>query len=165
MPVEVTPEYYGIMEEADMTVGISNNSLVRSFEEQSGGSSSENLHQSGGDEKQLEIINIIFIALLIVLSLAILALLIWLAMKALSAIKKYRQRMYTFNKAEPKIAVSAIFDYMEDKAYPVKDEARNLGNVAAYSRKPLGEEQRSEMLGYLSEARKEYRENADRKKP
>ena len=53
MPVEVSPPYEGIMEEADMDIGISNDSLIRTFERAAGGSASADTELiSGGDEKQ-----------------------------------------------------------------------------------------------------------------
>lgn len=49
VPVEVSPAYEGIMEEADMSIGISNSSLVREFDEEIN-DDTQGSYETGGDD-------------------------------------------------------------------------------------------------------------------
>ena len=76
VPVEVSPAFEGVMEEADLSIGISNDSLVRSFErENSGGASDPAELISGGDEERQQELPY-WIAVAVVLGILFLALLL-----------------------------------------------------------------------------------------
>ena len=160
VPLEVTPEYYGVMPEADMSIGISNEALIREFQENFGGSqgSEEDGNQDGGatDVKQggNEALQFLWWILIAILSLGGIALLIlfvkWLA--KLFAGEIARRRL--FKNPNPKIAVSAIYGYMEEYGLNPDAETISLGNKAAYSPAEITEEERIMMTEKYKELMK-----------
>ena len=64
VPVEVSPAYEGIMEEADMSIGISNSSLVREFDEEIN-DDTQGSYETGGDDDLTPDADIAFIVLCI----------------------------------------------------------------------------------------------------
>lgn len=163
IPIEVCPSYQSVMEEADMEIGISNNTLLRPFENNQGNQGlGTELETAGDDDESFEF----SFALLMMILLGILLILIlcWLLYKALQIFRRFWQRRKLFRKAEAKIAVSAMFSYMEEQNYPISDEARLLGNKAAYSLMPIEEAERSRMITILKDAAKEKKKDEKRKK-
>lgn len=156
VPIEVSPEYYDVMPQANLDTGFEN-SIVRSdfVPENSGGGASTNqvLQNNTSQEESsiLQVIKIIVLILLIVLLLAILALLLR------KLINSYR-RFNLFKKGEPKKAVAAMFEYLETHGLSFDDRAVELGNKAAYSRQSISPEERDFMLFQVKSAKK-----ADRK--
>ena len=156
VPIEVSPEYYDVMPQANLDTGFEN-SIVRSdfVPENSGGGASTNqvLQNNTSQEESsiLQVIKIIVLILLIVLLLAILALLLR------KLINSYR-RFNFFKKGEPKKAVAAMFEYLETHGLSFDDRAVELGNKAAYSRQSISPEERDFMLFQVKSAKK-----ADRK--
>ena len=152
VPVEVSPEYKGVMKEADMNTGISNNTLLRQFEapedQKDNGGEAEN---GGDDDKTENWKKLIFMA---VIAVVILALLITIIGKLAILLLAVERRRKLFRKEEPKTAISAMYGYMEEKQYPVNEKARELGNRAAYSPEQPGEEERALMLGWLKDAKR-----------
>ncbi|WP_461816277.1 transglutaminase-like domain-containing protein [Faecalimonas sp.] len=163
IPIEVSPPYRKIMEEADMEIGISNNSLVRSFDNKGAVNKQTEETESAGDHKKHVTFSILaIIIMLIILFLLVVCLkLLW---KYFICFKEYRKRRKLFYKAIPKQAVSAIYSYMEDKEYPIEDKVRKLGNKAAYSKEELSEEERKEMLIALKSTAKEKKKNDKKSK-
>ena len=130
VPIEVSPKYKNIMEEADMEIGISNESLVRNFAEEINDSAKENNLSSGDDDfHDMNIITIIFTIIAAVLLLLLAAVLV--KMLALSIAELIKRRRL-FMRSDPKRAISAIYGFMEEKNYPMLAESRALGNKAAY---------------------------------
>lgn len=161
VPVEVSPPYEGLMEEADMEIGISNNSLLRTFSrENTGGASEDTELISGGDEEKQQLVPYRLI-LTVTVCVLILFLLILAARILYRRFAGTLKRKRLFQKGEPKIAVSAIYGYMERMHYPISGELRALGNRAAYSRHPVSEAERKQMLICCKEAKKE-KKNHDR---
>ena len=158
VPIEVSPPYMGVMEEADMNTGISNNTLIRPFDGASQEASGSSDLQTGGDDSShADISYMIFVYLLLLIIL--LAALLWTGKKAYGRIRVIIRRRRLFAAKPPKTAVSAMFSYMESHDLPVTDRARELGNKAAYSRSRMTEDDRSEMAILMKEAKKEKRKN------
>lgn len=163
VPIEVSPPYMRVMEEADMNTGISNNTLIRTFDSESQGNSGGSDLQLGGDENSHPKIRyMIFVYLF--LAFILLAALIWAGKKASGRIKIIMRRHRLFAAEPPKTAVSAMFSYMDSHDLPVTDRARELGNRAAYSCSRMTEDDRSEMAGLMKEAKKEKRKNEKKSK-
>lgn len=161
VPIEVSPAYEGVMKEADMNIGISNDSLKSSFEEQGG--SSFDTYETGGDGKEHKKIDVMILMALLVLMLILASVLSALIKRIFGYAKDAYERHKLFVKAEPNMAVSAMFAYLEKHIYPISGEVRDKGNKAAYSRENLDEQDRKEMLLYVKEVKKERRKD-DRKK-
>lgn len=158
VPIEVSPLYMGVMEEADMNTGISNNTLIRPFDGASQGAlGSSDLQLGGDDNSHADISYMIF--MYVFFALLLLAALLWTGKKAYGRIRVIIRRRRLFAAKPPKTAVSAMFSYMESHDLPVTDRARELGNKAAYSRSRMTEDDRSEMAILMKEAKKEKRKN------
>ena len=155
VPIEVSPEYYDVMPQADLDTGFEN-SIVRSdfVPENSGGGASTNQvlqNSTSQDESNfLQVIKIIILILLAVLLLTILALLL---RKLIISYKRFT----FFKKGEPKKAVAAMFEYMEAHGLSFDDRAVELGNKAAYSRQSISPEERDFMLFQVKSAKKSAR--------
>ncbi|MBR2696534.1 MAG: transglutaminase domain-containing protein, partial [Parasporobacterium sp.] len=157
VPLEVTPEFYGIMKEADLSIGISNESLMRNFEELYGNQTEEpepETSKANGNQGGSEALKILWIVLAAIAGAGLLVLLGFLLKAALTAIAAYFARKKLFEKSDPKTAVSAIYGYMEEKELSPGPEIVALGNTAAYSRKRISEKQRRKMLAALKELQK-----------
>lgn len=158
VPIEVSPPYIGVMDEADMNKGISNNTLIRPFDSTSqGDSGGSDLQMGGDDSRQTNINYMIFIYMF--LALILLAALIWAGKKASGRIKVIMRRRRLFAAEPPKTAVSAMFSYMENHDLPMTGRARELGNRASYSRNQMTEADRLEMARLMKAAKKEKRKN------
>ena len=162
VPIEVCPSYEGIMEEADMSIGISNNTLIRPLD-----SNKNNQHNSLTIEEAEEEspgslpIGLIMITLLLII---LLILAIGLLRKLTMMIRESMKRNRLFKKGEPKLAACAIFKYMEDKNLPIDHKVRGLGNKAAYSPIEISEEERGLMLTALKESKMEKKKDEKSKK-
>lgn len=161
--MEVSPEYAGIMEEADMQVGISNNSLIRPFDENSESRQNTDTLREEQDDRIPSLLNILLFLLGAVILLAILLLLFWAVKKTCDLCRKQAKYRKLFHKAEPKTAISAIYAHMEERGLPLNSEAIALGNRAAYSRQDVEEADRNRMLVFYAAAKKEKKE-AERKR-
>lgn len=160
VPIEVSPPYREIMDEADMTIGISNDSIEKQFEESFDVSQAiqKVLPPDKKEEKKsdkISLITLLIIFLLLVLS-AILIMILYRKMRICIA----RRRL--FYKAEPKRAVCGIYQYMDDCGLNMSDEIVRIGDKAAYSREAIGEECRTFMLGKLKELKKERKNHGRR---
>jgi len=153
VPLEVTPEYYGVMPEADMSIGISNQALIRDFiesygndnqgktgEEGSQGGGASEVSQGGNDALQF-----LWWVLIAVLSIVGILLLIFLIRWLARAFAGEVARRKLFKDPSPKVAVAAIYGYMEEYGLNPDVEAIYLGNKAAYSKAEITEEERSLM--------------------
>lgn len=152
VPVEVTPEYKGVMEEADMKIGISNNTLLREFDEPETEKNNQGESSSGGDDDKPEGWKWFILVAVTVLVFAVIV--VSLLIKLIAALLLIEKRRKLFRKGEAKTAVSAIYGYMEEKDYPVTQYVRTLGNKAAYSMSNITEDERKYMLGQLKKAKK-----------
>ena len=163
VPLEVTPSFYGVMSEADLNVGISNESLMNTFRDAYGNTGSrEEPDEEDTDlienERAGAILHVLKLLLLILLLAAAAAGLFFLLRFLLRLLLAYRTRRRMFYKEEPKTAVAAIYGYMEEKQYPLHSYTVMLGNRAAYSQDTISEEERGTMLRLLEKAKKAKKE-------
>jgi len=164
VPIEVCPPYEGVMEEADLSIGISNESVRSSFGETgTDNSSQENVPDQGGDSNRswAKIIRVIVAAVLSLLAVFLLA---ELLLRLFRRLRETYRRQYLFRKGDPKTAVSAIYGYMLCQRLPVTGPAAELGNRAAYSPYAVTETERSELLQQLQAELKERRRRHGKKK-
>lgn len=164
VPVEVCPPYEGVMEEADLSIGISNESVHSSFGETgTDNSSQENVPDQGGDSNRSweKIIRIIVAAALSLLAVFVLA---ELLLRFFRRLRETYRRQYLFRKGDPKTAVSAIYGYMLCQRLPITGPTAELGNRAAYSPYAVTEAERSELLHQLQAGLKERRRWDGKKK-
>ena len=163
VPLEVTPEYYGVMEEADMTIGISNENLMREYQKQHGNSNllldeEPEEEGAGGNEN----IRFLWYGLLIFGILLLLAIIWSIAKRIFGFISYQREKRNVFYKKEPKDSVAGIFSYMEKEGIAVDMDALELGNRAAYSQESISEDERRFMLLKYKELKKNTRRQIKR---
>ncbi len=161
VPLEVTPSYYGVMKEADMTSGISNEKLVYDFINQFSNSKIPDVVEDEdeseySDEGTKMLVRAIAGVVLFIILILILFLLHFLIRRIIDSIKLWK----LFHNAEPKKAVSAIYNRMEDLGLDINDETRSLGNLAAYSLDTITEEDRKFMLNQYKKAKAANRSNS-----
>ncbi len=152
VPIEVSPKYFGLMEEADLEIGLSNDSLSRAFEEEKGSSGNE-MNRYGGDEKQHPKFRLLILILIIVGILLIILVLFFLIKQLLSVLRNNRKYTRLFKLSDYKIAVSAMYAYTEYKGYEITEEIRMLGNRAAYGNEKITEEDKDKMLAMIKSAK------------
>lgn len=158
VPVEVSPPYKGVMEEADMNVGISNESLQDNFDEIYDSNSSQSEQKDGGDEKSHPE-SMMWKKLLIIGGMLILILLSILSVKLTRKLVQIYKRRKLFRYGRAKDAVAAIYQYMREKNLPVDEETTRLGNRAAYSQYHISEKERELMIEKLRILRKAKNRN------
>lgn len=162
VPIEVTPEYEGVMEEADLSVGLENESVSRQFE--SSGSSVKQQHTERRGESNEEINRQLVLAISLLLLLILLLVLIYLLYRLAKVLRVVKARRNLFIKSEAKVGVSAIYAYMESQNLPIDEDVRTLGNKAAYSKDEISDDDRRYMLNRLVEMKKEKKADEKRKK-
>lgn len=162
VPLEVTPEFYGMMEEADMTVGISNDSLMSNYEDLFGNRGKGNRGEEDEDNNNTrrtnggdDALQLLWKILVVVAAAAALAVLVLLIRKLLLLILAASRRRKLFYKSEPKLAVAAIYGYIDKLGLSPDEETIDLGNRAAYSRQEIKEEERQNMLEKLKNLKKQ----------
>ena len=155
VPIEVCPPYRDMMEEADLTVGIANDSVQGAFEEiTTDNSSGENVPDQGGDaNRSWEWL--LQAAAILLLSLLLLFLALTVVRRLLPRIRQGAKRRRVFYHAPAKTAVSAIYGYMALRGLPLSEETVAIGDRAAYSPYPVGE---AERLFLLEQWKKEEKE-------
>lgn len=161
VPIEVSPEYEGVMEEADLSIGIENESINRKFENSS--NIAKQNKQREGESKEDVNENLIK-AIGIMIFLILLLIIIYLIYRLIKALRKVGKRRALFMKSEPKIGVSAIYGYMEELNLDIDESTRALGNKAAYSPAIIPESDRTLMLERLKKLKKEKKANERNKK-
>ena len=162
VPIEVSPEYKGIMEEADMSIGLSNESLKQEFEESHQKFKKLQEMESGKGEEDLN--PVIRIIISVILLLVILLILIFAAVKAVKKVGQAMKRKEIFEYGPAKAAVSAMYEHMNKLGLDIHHDARMLGNKASYSRQEISDEERWIMYGYLKELKVEKRKNEKKKR-
>ena len=162
VPLEVTPEFYGVMNEADMTVGISNDSLMSEFQESFGGkplgSPDEDMdaakeEKSGGNNALQLLLKIIVLAIALGLVIVLLRKLIPLLILWIEEEKLMKR----FKEEPAKEASAAIYGYMEKRELPISARVMEIGNLAAYSQENFDEGLRNTMLVELKKAKEEVK--------
>lgn len=104
------------------------------------------------------------ILVIVIVSILLIFLLCRIGYKLIRKIGETWKRQRLFQKEACKVAVSAIYSYMESCGYPIKEEAKILGNKAAYSLMEITEEERQWMLREWKRAKRENRENEKKKR-
>ena len=157
VPVETCPEYSGLMEEADYTVGISNKSVKNNFSEnQAHGQPPEDNYKdtNKGMSKTASRILMIVGGLI---ALGILTLLGIIAWRIIRRILQLRKRKKFFRTGEPREAVRDMYRYMDEIGYKADGMTTDIGNKASYSMHRVTDHDRQVMLAVLDGAKKQVR--------
>ena len=164
VPVETCPEYAGVMEEADYTIGISNKSVKNNFDENKNkGKAPEDTYKEinkGLGKKTSRI-------LMIVGGLIALGILIVIGILVGRVVRKrlqLRRRKKLFKTGEPREAVRDMYRYMEEIGLHPDDITVDTGNRASYSMHQVTDSDRQVMLAALEVARRQIRADKTKKK-
>lgn len=151
VPFEATPEYAGLMKEADLTKGLQNvdyqdiqNDRVNATEEEP----VEEENEENDDLGKLLIL-ILKIVLIVIGSLILLFILIKILM-ALAAMIKWRR---AFADKDPKAGIRALYQYSYEKNWKLSEAGENLGLVASYSKNRMQESDRVSMRSEVKAAK------------
>lgn len=162
VPIEVCPEYEGRMEEADMTIGLSNNAVKKKFEQNNNSVKSKQQTKENKTNKDIDF-KIGVIVTIAILGLLLLLLIYFLYRCVKKWIVIYR-RNKLFKKGEAKVAVAAMYGYMEELKLDIGEEEKILGNKAAYSQDEISEEDRENMAASLKRLKKEKKSHGKNQK-
>lgn len=162
VPVETCPEYTGMMEEADYSIGISNKSVDDNFDDnQAEGMMPEDNYKDtdkGVGKRTSKILMIIGG----VIALALLVLLGILLGRFIRKKLRLRKRKQFFKNGENREAVRDMYRYMDEIGYNPDDVTKGIGNRASYSTHTVTDQDKQAMLAILGGAKKQIR--AEKKK-
>lgn len=157
VPIETVPKYQKLMKQADLTVGLENDVKLNPFDMNDDGGADNN------EEKKIqrpvppaqEALNIVAIIIMAILLL----LLLYLLYRYLKKKRADYLRNKAFMQEDVKMAICAIYGYMNQLKADCSQPVREVGDKAAYSLHPNTEIERKYMLSMLNVLKKELREN------
>jgi len=161
VPIEVSPVYYGVMEDADMETGISNEALMSSFSEAYGNTEQQEEDEDDNSEKRIneggdDALQLLWIILIIAFCAAAAAGLFFLLKMLIPLTAAWYARRKLFYGQDTKKAAAGIYGYMEKQNLPLSPAVVELGNRAAYSRQEISENERAFMLEEYKKAKKAH---------
>lgn len=151
IPFEATPEYSGIMKEADLTKGLQNvdyesleNNRVNAEEE-------EPVEEENEEKDELGklLILILKIVLIAIVSLILLLILLKIGM-AVYAMIRWRR---AFADKDPKAGIRALYQYTAVKNWKLSETGENIGLTASYSTYAMQESDRTRMRKEVDKAK------------
>ena len=157
VPVETCPEYTGIMEEADYTIGISNKSVKNNFEknkEQTPAPEDTYRDVDKGVGKTASRILMIVGGLI---ALGILILIGVILRRILGRKLALRRRRKFFKDGEPREAVRDMYRYMDEIGLRADEMTAEIGNRASYSMHQVTDQDKQVMLAVLDGAKHQNR--------
>ena len=157
VPIEVCPDEYVKMKQADINVGLSNSVLAEEFITNERGIIENKATSNGGQQKSHP--DWKWLSALLIPLILLIILLVYLFMKVFRKLISGVKRRRLFLKGDPKEAVSAIYAYIEEKGYPLENHVVETGNKAAYSMQSIDENERIFMIEALKKSKQQFRKN------
>ena len=159
VPFEATPEYEGIMKEADMQVGLQNVDY-ESTPPQPDESEDIDDYDDEEDISDAKVIKKLLKMFLILIILAVIILLLYIAFKFGRRIMEERRWQKAFADKDPKKGVKALYQYANNHGWILSEQAQQLGLAASYSTAVIQESDRKMMLAEFNKAKE--RDKKDR---
>ena len=157
VPIEVSPDYYGVMQDADMSRGLKQIGSAKRPKRRADSTS-----RRGAEKARRQPRSNFWNALAGVLLAAIaLAIAILLAAGAARRGAAALRRRKAFRQKDARAGTCAVYQYMIDESLEISDFARETGNRAAYSLDEVTESDRLKMIEEYKAAKKKKR--ADRR--
>lgn len=153
VPLEVTPEYYGLMEDPDLTKGLEDISVTKPEPDKTNASTQYEKIQEKGAEDNTAIPWLK--VLLVLLSLLLLVILFYLLKIFIQKFKAYYKRKKAFAQADNRAAVCAMYSYMLSKSYNIDESIKEIGEKAAYSLHEVTKDERIRVSRALNEMKGE----------
>ena len=163
VPVETTPDYEGVMDEANMNTGItgakkSSSSSTKNKTTATDKTKNPSTESNGDEEKSVKQVNpktFVMMAGMIIAAFLIIAAILFLLRKLVLAIRAFIRRNESFHDKDCTAAVCSVYQYMADHKLPISPAAERTGLRAAYSPADSTEYDRELMLDELHLRRKE----------
>ena len=152
VPVEVTPGFTGLMPEADLDTGFEGIDTRASVA--SGRESAEAEPEEGAATASGRMVTINALVLILALLLILVLILYRPVVNGLARIAGYSYRRKLFRSPDPRIAVSAMYEYAIEHSAPLSGKARETGRRAAYSKHPVTEVDRQIMMSEIRNSRR-----------
>lgn len=157
IPFEATPEYSGIMKEADLSIGLQNVEYEYTPSEEDTEDDSE---ESEVGEEQVNKLRKrlahIFRIILILLLLAVIGYAAYRIGKIVMAEMKWKK---AFKDDDPGKAVRALYQYSHNHGWTLSEEAESIGLAASYSQNAIQEADRTTMQAEFDKAKVKAKED------
>lgn len=151
VPFEATPEYEGIMQEANMEVGLQNVDYESTPPEHDDSEEDEydddNADEDGKIGRKLLKLFLILIILLVVI------LLLYIAFKFGKVLMEENRWKKEFADKDPKKGIKALYQYALNHGWELSDEAQAMGLAASYSTVQMQESDRKAMQAEFDKAK------------
>lgn len=162
VPVEATPEYSGIMKEADLSIGLQN---VDYEEPQQNNEDEEEEDTESEDSEENDDLTKALVKFLKILLIAVVAiLLLILLFKLLMMFLVYYRWKKAFEDRDPKVGIKAMYQYSKEKKWKLSSMGESLGLVAAYSKIHMEESDRTLMKSEFEKAKAQAQKEKEQKK-
>lgn len=157
VPFEATPEYQGIMKEADMTIGLQNVDYENTPTEPD---QQEEEDFDEEEEEDNEKIGKKLLQLILTLIIILIAcILLYIAYKFGHVILEERRWKKAFQDNDPKKAIKALYQYAIIKKWKLSGVAEGLGLRASYSEETMTEGERRVMVSEFEKAKEQYKQD------
>ena len=153
VPIEATPEYYRRMEQPDFSKGLENQGAAHVFENKQ--QYKKDLKETSPSDKDKEPRLPWKLLLFLLAGDLILVALLYLLARLWRWIRRTRRRNKAFRNPDVKQAICAIYEYMMRSYVTLGEEARRIGDRAAFSPYCPEEPERRFMLEELERMKKE----------
>ena len=162
IPVEATPEYSGIMKEADLTKGLQNVDYETMQNERTNVEEEEPVEEENDEQDDLKefLLNILKVIAIIIGSLLLLALLVFVLIKLIAFIKWRR----AFADKDPKAGIRALYQYTAVNKWKLAEAGEDLGLRASYSLDEMAEPDRTKMRAEVKKAKERAKAEASKKR-
>ena len=160
IPFEATPEYAGVMKEADLTKGLQNVDYESIQQNRIDAEEEKPVEEENEENNKFK--RILIAILLVILAYfaiqAVMLIIVLLLMKLFTMIK-WRK---AFADKDPKNGIKALYQYSVNKKWKLADKGESLGMRASYSNGTMAEGERTAMREEVKQAKE--RSKQDRKK-
>lgn len=157
VPFEATPEYRGIMKEADMTIGLQNVDYEYTPPEPD---EQEEIESDDSDDEEDDNIGRKLLTILwTLIILIIIAALLYIAFRYGRTIMEERRWKKAFADPDPKKGIKALYQYALMKKWKLSGIAEGLGLRASYSTETMMEGERKAMLSEFEKAKEQAKKD------
>lgn len=162
VPFEATPEYRGVMDEADLSIGLQNVDYEYTPPEDDDEEEDDDVEEE--DEEVTRARKKVVRVMRILLLLLLLAVLVFVLRKVLKKVRAEMKWRQAFKDKDPKTAVRALYQYSVNHGWKLSDRAESLGLAAGYSQAAIHESDRAMMQAEFNSAKTRYKQERAKEK-
>ena len=151
IPFEATPDYSGIMHEADLSRGLQNLEYENNQNNQIDVEEEQPDDEDNEDEDDLKtlLLKILKILLIVLASIILLVIAVLIGIRIL----RYVRWRKAFDDKDPKAGVRALYQYSAEKKWKLTETGEDLGLRASYSTESMTEIERAAMKKEVDNAK------------